>query len=166
MANDNEILSKIQSGDTTLMEEAVKEFKGNGDLKVAQTLLEGMESTKDARILTRIANLLADIKDNAFKEVLVRQFQNATQPEAKAGLLRIIWESSLDYSAYLDLFLKILRQDDFVVALEASTVIENMVHHLTPEQHQQLHRAIDTFPEDKQFLVENIHAEMECCAED
>lgn len=45
---------------------------------------------------------------------------------------------------------------------EASTVIENMVHHLSAEQRERLHGVIHGFPEEKRFLVENIHGEMEC----
>ena len=55
-----------------------------------------------------------------------------------------------------------LEEGEFAVAFEASTVIENMVHHLSAEQRERLHGVIHGFPEEKRFLVENIHGEMEC----
>ena len=157
----NEILKKIQSGEPELLTEAVKEIKENGDLSIAQMLLEHLGEIRDPRTMTVLANLLADIKENAFREVLIRQLQSTDQPSVKTELLRIVWESSLDYSVYLPVFLELLQNEDFKVAFEASTVIENMVHQLAPGQHRQLHEFIESFPADKQFLVGNIHAEMD-----
>ncbi len=161
-----DILQKIQSGEPELMAEAVKEIKENGNLSIAQTLLENLNRIPDAHALSQLVNLLADIKENAFREILIARLQAETKPEVKAELLRIVWESSLDYSSYLPVFLEILKADDFPVAFEASTAIENMVCNLTAEQHRQLHEYIETFPEDKSFLIENIHAEMGCCEQD
>ena len=162
----NDILKNIQSGEPDRIAEAVKEIKENGNLSMAQTLLENLNRIPDAHTVTLVVDLLADIKENAFREILITRIQAETKPETKAELLRIAWESSLDYSGYLPVFLEILKADDFTVAFEASTVIENMVCNLTAEQHRQLHEYIETFPEDKAFLIENIHAEMGCCEQD
>ena len=161
-----DILQKIQSGEPELMAEAIKEIKENGNLSIAQTLLENLNRIPDAHALSQLVNLLADIKENAFREILIARLPAETKPEVKAELLRSVWESSLDYSSYLPVFLEILKADDFPVAFEASTAIENMVCNLTAEQHRQLHEYIETFPEDKAFLIENIHAEMGCCEQD
>lgn len=166
MNTNSELLKKIQNDDPELLAEAIKEIKENGDLSIAQMLLENLENIRNSHTMTIITNLLADIKENAFREILINNLQATPQSPIKAELLRIIWESSLDYSHYLPIFLDILQNDDFTTAFEASTVIENMVHNLTTEQRQQLHKFIETFPENKQFLIENIHAEMGCCEND
>ncbi len=166
MENNKEILSKISSGEPELLAEAVKEIKENGDLSIAEELVNLLEQISDQHLLTVIINLLADIKDNEFREIVMRHIQNNASPATKTVLLRIIWESPLDYSVYLPIFMNILQHDDFTTAFEASTVIENMVHNLTEDQHHQLHHFIASFPSDKQFLIENIHTEMGCCEED
>lgn len=166
MENNNDILNKINSGEPELVEEAVKQVKENGDLSVAEALLQHLEQIQDPHTTTIVVNLLADIKENNFREILIRHIQSTTSQTIKSELLRIIWESSLDYSAYLDIFLELLQSKDFAIAFEASTIIENMIHHLTEEQLAQLHRLIETFPDDKRYLIENIHTEMDCCPED
>ena len=110
--------------------------------------------------ITIIANLLADIKDNQFKDLLIQKLEQTSEGTLKKELLRIVWESSLDYSSYLDHFLQILQEDDFTVAFEASTVIENLVPHLMPEQRTKLTDILQVFPEDKKFLAENILEEL------
>lgn len=166
MENNNDILRKISSGESELIAAAVQEVKENGDLNIAEALLHHLAQIQDPHVVTIVVNLLADIKDNNFREILIRQIGETTNPEIKSELLRIVWESSLDYSAYLSVFMNILQEDDFMPAFEASTVIENMIHNLSEEQHRELHEMIHSFPEDKQFLIENIHDEMNCCDEE
>lgn len=166
MENINDILNKINSGEPEVIAEAVKEIKENGDLSAAEALLRNLENIREAHTVTVVVNLLADIKDNNFREILMKEIQSATSSDIKIELMRIAWESSLDYSAYLDVFLELLHQSDFAIAFEASTVIENMVHHLNEEQKTKLHEVITTFPTDKQYLIANIHAEIECCGKD
>lgn len=162
MENNNDILHKINSGKPELIAAAVQEVKENGDLNIAEALLHHLAQIQDPHVVTIVVNLLADIKDNNFREILIREIRETTNPEIKSELLRIVWESSLDYSAYLSVFMNILQEEDFMPAFEASTVIENMIHNLSEEQHRELHEMIHSFPEDKQFLIENIHDEMNC----
>lgn len=166
MDNGTEILKKINSGEPELAAEAVREIKENGDLAITEALLSNLENIGDPRIVTLIVNLLADIKDNKFRDILIREIKKPHSAQIKSELLRIVWESSLDYSGYLDFFLELLQQEDFAVAFEASTIIENMVCQLTEEQLHRLHHIVEVFPADKQYLIENIHAEMESLDEE
>ena len=162
MENNTEILNKLQSGDNGLITEAIQAVQENGDLNIAEALLATLRNIQDQHLETIIVNLLADIKEKKFADVIIRQIRETTDPGLKNQLLRIVWESSLDYTAHLELFLRLLQDEDFSVAFEASTVIENMIHNLTPAQREHLHSIICAFPEEKHFLVENIHEEMEC----
>ncbi len=160
MENNSDILKKIHSGEPEIIAEAVKEIKENGDLTIAEALLQNLAQIQDPRLMTIVANLLADIKDTHFCELLIHSIETTTDSDIKTQLLRIVWESSLNYAAYLDVFLHILREDNFSVAFETSTVIENMVHNLTEEQQAKLTVTLAEFPEDKKFLAENILAEL------
>lgn len=160
MENNEEILKKISSGEPEAIAEAVNAIKENGDLAIAGKLLDILSQPLEPSTITIIANLLADIKNNQFKDLLIQKLEQSSEGTLKKELLRIIWESSLDYSSYLDHFLQILQDDDFIVAFEASTVIENLVPHLTAEQRIKLTDMLQTFPEDKKFLSANILEEL------
>ncbi len=162
MENKTEILTKINSGDALLIAEAVQTIQESGDLNIAASLLDLLANIKDTHVITTISNLLADIKETRFRELLIQKLQNTTDTNTQSILLRIIWESSLDYSPYLTTFLHLLQEENFAVAFEASTVIENMVHNLSDEQFEQLHELLHRFPEEKAYLIENIHEEMNC----
>lgn len=162
MENNSDILKKINSGEPELIAEAVQEVKENGDLNIAEALLKNLEQIKEPHLVTIVVNLLADIKENSFRDILVQKIQTTTNTDVKKELLRIVWESALDYSAWIGVFLELLQQDDFEIAFEASTVIENTVHNLSEEQLRELYEIIHSFPEEKQYLVENIQDEMNC----
>lgn len=160
MENKDELLRKIGTNDPEVIEEAIREIKENGDNSIIIPLLDILSNYPDTYIVSRIVGLLADIRENSFREILAERIRQEKNPPIKAILLRIAWESSLDYSGYLDLFTDILLNDDFIVAFEASTLIENFVHNLTEEQHRRLQAVFEKIPAEKQFLIENIIAEM------
>lgn len=161
MENKDELLKKISANDPEIVTEAIKEIKENGDSTIITPLLDILSSQTDSHIVSGIVGLLADIKENDFRDILIERIRQEKNPHVKATLLRIAWESSLDYSGHLDLFTDILLNDEFVTAFEASTLIENFVHNLTEEQYNQLHAFFEQIPADKQFLIENIIEEME-----
>ena len=160
MENNSEILSKINSGDTTLISEAIKTVQENGDFTIAEELLNDLVLVHDDHTITIICNLLADIKDSKFREILISRLQKETDPYFKSIYLRIVWESALDYTPFIDIFVQCLYDEDFKVAFEASTVIENMEHNLNKEQHNLLCNALQSFPAEKHFLIENIIEEI------
>lgn len=163
MENKEEILKNLISEDLELQAAAIKEIKENGDLTLADCLLDLLKKQKEPRLVTLLTNLIADIKENAFRDILIRRLSETKDVIWKSRLLRVIWESALDYSAHLDLFLKILREDDFVAAFEASTVIENLAHSLSEEQQRQLKEVLSLpdLSEEKKFLFQNILEELE-----
>lgn len=158
MDNQNEILQQIGSGDQNLINQAIQEIKENGDLSMAHSLLELLAQHPANFPETTIISLLADIKDSHFRTSLTDLLQTSTDSRLKAILLRIAWESALDYSAYWPLFLSLLLEEDFEVALEASTALEEMVCQLTPEHRQQLADSLQNaaVPADKKFLISQI----------
>ena len=164
MENQDDLLKKIGSNDSELMAEAFREIKENGDDSILEPLLNLLETKPEVPVVSGIVNLLADVRASGFRKILTDRIRQTQDAQTKGDLLRIVWESSLDYSADLDLFLDILQNGEFAAAFEASTVIENLVHNLTEEQHNQLHELFESsiIPEDKRFLIENIIEEMEC----
>lgn len=163
MENKDEVLKKISSGDPATVAGAIREIQENGDISIAGSLLDLLEVSGDSRQTTLVVNLLADVKDKDFPALLMKRLQASATPALKKELLRIVWESSLDYSAYLSVFWDLLLNAPFETAFEASTVIENLVSHLTAEQREQLKADIKAanIPADRHFFTENILTEID-----
>lgn len=157
MENKEEILKQLNSENSELFAEATEKIKNEGDLTVIPALFDLLAANKGHHTTTGIINLLADIKNSGFVPLLIDRIKTTPLPANKSILLRICWESSLDFSTYAEDFINILKQDDFIVALEAATVLENMEHiehnrkTLLLSQLKQI-RTTD----EKQFLIDNI----------
>ncbi len=157
MENKEELLKQLNSDNPELFAEAAEKIKNEGDLSIVPALFDLLASGKEHHTTTEIVNLLADIKNSGFVPLLTERIKATSQPAAKSILLRICWESSLDFSAYAEDFINMLRQDDFTVALEAATALENMEH--IPHNRKitllsQLKQICTT--NEKQFLIDNI----------
>lgn len=157
MENKEEILKKLTSGETEMQQEAIETIKAEGDLSLVPSLFDLLISGKDHRTTTELVSLLADIKDNAFRQILIDRIKNTTEATPKSLLLRICWESALDFSPYIDFFTELLLQENFIVALEASTVLENMQHIEASDRKRVLQLLKQgSRSDEKQFLIDNV----------
>ncbi len=81
---------------------------------------------------------LADIKVQGVIPIIVKGLQDPGLKAAHVGILSAIWQSGLDYSKHLHLFIQLFLEGDYLVALESFTVIEQSIEHLShPEIEQQ-----------------------------
>lgn len=163
MENKDELLKKISSNDPALTAEAFRELKEKGDESVLVPLLDLLDDQQDMSVVSDIIELLASVKENSFREILMNRIRQTTEIQQKSNLIRIAWESSLDYSANWKLFVESLLNDDFIVALEAATLIECFVHNLNEDEQKQLRALLEsaTFSADKKCLIQGIIEEME-----
>ena len=149
MENKEDILKKLGSEEIQLRQEALAAVKNEGDITIVPALLDILTTAKDHKTTEELVNLLADIKDNAFPQIVIDRIRTTR-------LLRLCWESALDFSPYIVLFAELTLQEDFIVALEASTAIEN-IHRIDEEKRTAAIRILKqgSPSEEKQFLIDN-----------
>ncbi len=156
MENKEDILKKLGSEEIQLRQEALAAVKNEGDITIVPALLDILTTAKDHKTTEELVNLLADIKDNAFPQIVIDRIRITTETIPKSRLLRLCWESALDFSPYIVLFAELTLQEDFIVALEASTAIEN-IHRIDEEKRTAAIRILKqgSPSEEKQFLIDN-----------
>ncbi len=156
MENKQDILKQLSSNDLDIVKGAIEQIKQEGDISIVPELLDILLQSQDSNIITSLTALLSDIKTSDFKTILMDKLINAPNGSGKANLLRICWESAIDFSEYLDVFVDMLLREDFITALEASTVIENL-HGNIPEEkiHIAIQRLKSESNEDNTFLLED-----------
>lgn len=70
--------------------------------------------------------IFKNIKDSASGEMLIESVKNTKSKTDKAKLLSAIWESGVDVSKHFLYLTEVACETDFLVAMEALTIIENM----------------------------------------
>jgi hypothetical protein len=156
MEHKQEILQKLKSLQRELVDQAIEEIKSDDDFSIVPELVDTLLHARDAYLIARLTTLLADVKESGLKNLLVERLVRAKREEGRANLLRVCWESALDFSEYLEVFAGLLLDEDFVTALEASTVIENLNGNIPARTREETIRFLKNAPprEGQAFLME------------
>lgn len=122
----NHILQGLYSVDPVVVIESIEKLRSLGRVSDIPVLVDLLHSSHDLDVKAKISGLLATLKDTAAIPEVIAAIQNPKYlPELKV-LVSSCWESGLDYSRYLSLFVDLLIGHDFLVAFEAYTVLMNM----------------------------------------
>ena len=170
----NEFVDNLLSEDKEIVKETTLKIMDEGDLNIVPALFSLLED-KDINHTTEaaVATILASIKDPKFKPLLKEAIiANSNNPDTQAKLVRVCWESTMDYAELLPILCNIAVEGDFIVAMEATTAIEeqlkNANHDLIHDIHKELlnsNHQDSPFAEEVLALIEqaieHIHSEQE-----
>ena len=117
-ANDHEVLTVI------------REIRVAGNPGLIPPLLKLYEATASRAVFLAVIALVRDLKSQPAVAYLAPAVAGISDPAKKRELVAACWQSGLDFSEHLDVFLKIFSEGDYMTALEAFTVIENSLPYL------------------------------------
>jgi hypothetical protein len=75
-------------------------------------------------IRSEIMNLLGEIKSQEAVPVIVSSLESIDFGDFLPGFVAACWQSGLDFSQHLPVFVKLFVHSDYVTAIEAFTVLE------------------------------------------
>ena len=104
---------------------ALKLLEIIGDKTVLPALIDVLRK-KEVIVSKAILELIANIQDQEITEDLVEAIRNEKEANIRQQLLTTIWNSKLDFSAYLAEFVSLASEGDFLQALECLTILENL----------------------------------------
>jgi hypothetical protein len=154
--NDNTI-HNLQSDNTELVTETIEQLSETGNSAYLPFLFELLHSTNNKEIKRRIARLLAELKHSDAIPLIIEAIRNKTYDQELQYLVSACWENGMDYIEYLSLFVDLMIEHEFIVALEAHTVITNMtgkIAMVTCEQEiKKIEEALPSASEDKREML-------------
>ncbi len=122
----NALLADLNSGDSKKISKAVKSLEVHGNPTVikplAALLMKGVNETNEKEIL----EFLSSLKDST---VVVEMMDVLGDPELRSirqKLLTTVWNTKVDFSDYIDEFVEMAVEGDFMEALDCLTIIENL----------------------------------------
>lgn len=128
----------LKSKDDTIVLKTIGEIRDDGSNELLRDLAKLLCSTKNKEIKESIYNLFCDLKNQSSVEKLITFLNSEELKKAKKTLLSACWQTRLDFSDYLELFIDIVIKDPFEYSFEAFTVIENMESKVTRERKNEL----------------------------
>jgi hypothetical protein len=121
-----QLTSDLKSNISEKISKALMELAKEGDASVIPDLIQLLILTNDRLIQNQIKQLLSDINDQNSAEVLMSELKKIEKDENLKQILPIFWESKLNLSEYLADFVEIGVDNDYLIALDCLTIIENM----------------------------------------
>ncbi len=120
------IIKKLQSNDVEEVLFTIKELRNTGDKDLIPYVIDLLAEHKSERVKKAVLNLLIDLKHQNVVPVIIDALQSDKYFNIKEQLLNVCWQSRLDFSEYMPVFIDYFIQGDFNQSFEAFTVIENM----------------------------------------
>jgi hypothetical protein len=128
---DPQIVKDLWSADDLVVLKTLRKLRSAGNLTYVPDLLNLLSQTRKELIEKELIIFLADIKVQGVIPIFVKGLKEPELKGARAGILSAIWQSGLDYSKHLDLFIELFLEGDYLVAFESFTVIEQSIEHLS-----------------------------------
>jgi hypothetical protein len=122
----NSILQDLKSGDNSKIKNAFKKLSNKGNASIIQPLVDLYTSLEeDNTIRNEIKVVFSQLKTTKALPELIKNLSHRDN-RVKELVLFSIWSSNLDAADYIPAIVECSCKGDFMVALEALTLIENL----------------------------------------
>ena len=158
-------VEQLYSPKEELAMDAIKTLRNSGDPSVIPYLVDLYVSTDKPKIESALGNFLRDIKDQSAVKALMDAIANPRFDKKLTQLVSFCWQTPLNFSSYLDVFVDITIEKDYQTSIEAFTVVEEALPYTSPSkisnEIQKLKEKITSVPEEKQLLLKELIATMQ-----
>jgi hypothetical protein len=157
-----ELIKQLESKDPAQALKALHKLERVGNIKDLPAIIRVMSTIDDQELLDDFTSFLSNVRSKEAPAILAKSLENPLFAGIRTELTRSCWESQLDYSPHLMIFAMMFIAGDYLLALEAFTVIENtcLEHPVNKELIKSISSLIKNTlpdqPETKQRLVKEM----------
>lgn len=154
------MISILQSGNTSAILSTIKDIRNNGRTTVLPEIFNLLQETEDNEVLGACTELINDLKKEDAVPYLVSAIKDKTLKDIRHHIVSSCWQNGLNYSDHLDLFIDLVIKDDYLVAIEAFTLIENHLMYLDEQRidyiQEKLSNALNRSTSEKKDLISEL----------
>jgi hypothetical protein len=120
------LLLDVKSSNIAIVKTAFEGLKIVGEPSILHPIILELNTKSHSEKNALILEFLACLKDRKARSVMMDLIQQTELKEYQQLLLSTIWNSPLDYTDYLEVFVDLALKGDFIITLECLTIIENL----------------------------------------
>lgn len=120
-----QIKTALNSSNKEQVMEGIKLSRAHANRQTFELMLKSLKDTDEPEVEAAIIQFLYDLKDESSVEPLIEALKNDEMRYYHSFIIAAFWQSAIDGSPYLDLFVKKAIEGEYMSSLEALTVIEN-----------------------------------------
>jgi hypothetical protein len=121
-----QIMMDLATDDTKKISKAVKALEANGDSSVIKPMCEKLLTGVSEKNQREILELFCSFKDTSVTAEIMDVIEEERFRGIRQVLLSTIWNTKVDFSDYIDDFVQIAVNGDFMETLDCLTIIENL----------------------------------------
>lgn len=123
---DEQIKKNLFSANTDIVISAIEAIKKKGNKLYIPILFDLLNSSPEVEIETEIKSLLETVKDKESINTFMRAVEDDKYKPIRKSILIACWQNGLDFSTFLPVFIDLIIKEDWEIAFEAFTVIDNL----------------------------------------
>ncbi len=121
-----ELIADLNSDSPSKVTAALDSLQVYGNETIIKPLFEFLKISKNDKSREEVVEFLCNLKDSKSLHLVMDCLNDQSFVSVRIEIMTAIWNCPLDFSAYLEDFVKIAVQNDFLECLEALTIIENL----------------------------------------
>jgi hypothetical protein len=121
----SELIRQLESKDSAIVLKTLNKLEKACNINDLPSIIRIMAGIIEQNLLNEFAFFLSKVRSKQAPAIMIQFLADPAFANIRAELTRACWESQLDYSADLILFARLFISGDYLLALEAFTVIEN-----------------------------------------
>jgi hypothetical protein len=120
-------ISILRSGNNAAILDTVREVRTIGSSAILPEIFDLLLVSESEEVISACAGLLNDLKQMESVDYLISAIKSEKYKPVRNILVSACWQNGLDYHKDAQLFADIFLHDDYIVSIEAFTVIENSI---------------------------------------
>ena len=137
-------ISILRSGNTKAITDILDEIREDGDISILPEIFELMLVGADDSVNKKCTTLLCDIKATDAKIFFIDAIKDVKFKPILNQLVSACWQNGLQYADEVLLFADILLKEEYIVSIEAFTVIENSIGDMDDKKRAELIVSLET----------------------
>jgi hypothetical protein len=121
-----QILADIKDDAPEKVTKALDSLQVNGNSSIIEPLFAYLRDGKDEKSKALVLEFLCNLKDTPSKLEVIDCLLNTEFEAVRKEIMTVIWNCPIDFSEYIQEFIKIAVAEDFVLTLETLTILEHM----------------------------------------
>lgn len=123
---DEQIKKNLFSSNTEVVLSAMEDVRKKGNKLYIPMLLDLLNSMPEQEVEKEIKNLLGTVKDKETINSFMRAIEDEKYKSIRKSILIACWQNGLDFSTFLPVFVDLIINEDWEIAFEAFTIIDNL----------------------------------------
>jgi len=157
---DQRIKQNLFSPKNDIVISAIDEIKNKGNRLYLPILFELLNTGTEHEVEKEIMNLLGTVKEKDAVNSFMRAIEDNKFKSIRKLLLTACWQNGLDFSTFLPVFIDQIIDEDWEIAFEAFTIIDNLEYlpsaAIINVAVEKINNAIENVNEQKQYFLQEI----------